>query len=454
MSTPIQIDGITTPLVNEEDLFDQHIQNPRDDTNYPDFSDITIHPDEFIPINTDITDDSFKDDPPIPIRQHKTDFDCEKDEVLFELKDVTIVRDELIEEEDIELYGDVRSRKEVVAYLHGNLITGETVCVQFRGYKPYFYLTIPEHQNEEGDQRWVKQCIEELKKNKELPFRELESANLVYLVPTTGFRNRKPYPIIKFRFHTMNAYYRFKVNLTERFPPPKDREIEKGVYRNDIMLCEHNIPHEIKFCNYYSLSFSGWVKLSPGTYSYWLKGKRAIHNFWTMSVEGVDRDKLSESLALSLDVEAIRADGEEAMPDATNPNDYTACIGNVIESTNKSFPRRHYCFTWGGSVDIPTVDRKGKPLPKRDVILKIYKDEASMLTHWVRWLRSQNISPDVIIGWNIYGFDLGWIITRIHILPGIPEDAKEWGRLIGYSTKPKSANIESKGIQYVYHISR
>lgn len=94
--------------------------------------------------------------------------------------------------------------------------------------------------------------------------------------------------------------------------------------------------------------------------------------------------------------------------------------------------------------------------------MRIYKTEAQMLIHWVRWRRSQKISPDCMIGWNIYGFDLGFLATRIRVLDGIPEDVKEWGRLQvcaiftrghsnhsqGYVTEIKEAQIESKAIAF------
>jgi DNA polymerase elongation subunit (family B) len=104
-------------------------------------------------------------------------------------------------------------------------------------------------------------------------------------------------------------------------------------------------------------------------------------------------------------------------------------IGHAIESSSRSFPRMYYIFTWGGAVDLPTHDRKGNPMPKRKVVMKIYKNESQMLLHWVRWRRSTAISPGIIatdnkkldcmIGWNIYGFDLGFLATRIRILEGM-----------------------------------
>lgn len=95
----------------------------------------------------------------------------------------------------------------------------------------------------------------------------MESCKLEYYLPTTGFRNKEPIPAIKFRFHTMNAFYRFKHGLEKKFPPPTQEEVQRGVYRNEIMLCEHRIPQEIKFANYYNIKYCGWIKLSAGNYN-------------------------------------------------------------------------------------------------------------------------------------------------------------------------------------------
>ncbi len=94
------------------------------------------------------------------------------------------------------------------------------------------------------------------------------------------------------------------------------------------MLSEEKIPHDIKFCNYYSIPFCGWVKLSAGTYERWngISKKRVMHNFITSSLEGLNnKDELADSTINSFDIEAIRHDGTEAMPDPTNPLDFTAC---------------------------------------------------------------------------------------------------------------------------------
>jgi DNA polymerase elongation subunit (family B) len=415
-----------------------------DETVYPDFESGTtyLESEKYVPETIPFVDD-FGLDPQIPTRIKKKEIDPYLEDTTFEIKYVTIERDEIVEDDP-----SLTKRRECAIYLHGNLKSGETVCVQFRGYRLYFYLQIPEHSDKEKDLAWKNNFMKTLAADKDLPIKELYSADLEYKLPTTGFRNFEPLPHIKFSFYTLNAFYRYKHALEKLFPPPTEEEIKKKIYRNDVMLCEHAIPHDMKFMNYHSLSYSGWGKLSAGTYFNLLDKSRAMYTFHTYCIEPVNDDEIADSTIHSLDIEAVRHDGLEAMPDPTNIKDVTAMIGHAVESTNRTFPRMYYVFSWGGPIVVPPTDRKGNPLPERKIIYKIYKDEASMLTHWARWMRDTRISPDCIIGWNIYGFDMSYLMTRIMILDDIDPDVKEWGRLHGYVTKIKDSNIESKAIAY------
>lgn len=423
---------------------------------FPDFVNIDIdchyEPDE----GTVEFIDDFDQDPVIPTRVKKHEIDPETNDVLFELKDVTIEKDGVIQDINrpeincsTNPYEMRTLGKSTMVYLHGNLENGETVCVQFKGYKPSFYLTIPEG-NCENDNLKEKEKIEKLLKNeRDLPQRECASIVLVKKMPSTGFRNGIPVPALLFKFFTLNAFYRYKHFLEKTFPPPTKDEVDQKKYRNEYVLCEHKIPHSMGFCNFHSLKFNGWVKLSAGTYRECTdEVSRAMHSFVTSSVIPVQIDKFSDTTIVSIDIEAKRDDGAEAMPDATNPRDQTLCIGHAVASSSGSFERMYYVFTWGGKIEIPEFDRNGRPIPRRCVIMKVYKDEATMLVHWMRWWSSKHVSPDCVIGWNIFGFDLGYLATRIRILPGIPDDVKEWGRLSGYETKIIESNIESKAISF------
>jgi hypothetical protein len=76
------------------------------------------------------------------------------------------------------------------------------------------------------------------------------------------------------------------------------------------MLCEHKMPQEIKFANLYSYKYEGWIKLAAGTYEELEYHDRAMHNFSTYCFEGLNNvDDLAEALIDSMDIEAIKHDG-------------------------------------------------------------------------------------------------------------------------------------------------
>lgn len=121
-----------------------------------------------------------------------------------------------------------------------------TDVFKFRGYRPFFYLTVPESSTRDNEKKWVDKLLAELRRDQRLPYRDLESAKLVYKKPTTGFRNEVPIPCILFRFYTRHAYYMYKDALEQRFPAPTEQQIKLGIYNNDVMLSEERVPDTIK----------------------------------------------------------------------------------------------------------------------------------------------------------------------------------------------------------------
>jgi hypothetical protein len=97
------------------------------------------------------------------------------EDFLFQLNDVTIGKD---------FSGD--EGREAIYFLHGNTQKGHTVCVRYRGYKPFHYLSMPEMGSHEKDKEWADNLVESLRTNDaELPFDELYDYTVEYKVSLT-----------------------------------------------------------------------------------------------------------------------------------------------------------------------------------------------------------------------------------------------------------------------------
>lgn len=276
-----------------------------------------------------------------------------------------------------------------------------------------------------------------------LPWDELHEAVIEKALPTTGFRNGKKMSFLKFSFRTINAYHTFKRHLNGLYPAPTKKEIDAGIYRNEYIVCEADIPEEMKCATTRGVPFCYWVRLKKGTYELSEAEdpiSRCQHTFhtreiqWAKSIETVAPAQVS-----SIDIEAVRDDGADAMPHPDNARDCIASVGETIQPTDQSASKQVFIFAWGKPVAVP-----------KDPTLHIYlyKTEQLMMSNWVKWRRCRYVSPDAIIGWNILGFDNGYIYERMQKMAGIEKDDFDWGKICGLTTKGRPMEIASKAIAH------
>lgn len=284
--------------------------------------------------------------------------------------------------------------------------------------------------------------------------RSLPRHDLIYYgiqgkLPTVGFTDTETKPFCLFQFRTMRAYFAYRKAIGDLYPAPTREEVESETYSNDVMLCEAYAKEEMKFYDWLDITSCGWVKLKAGTYkSLPADRSRAPYAFSTKTVEEVKDDSIAPSIVDSFDVEAVRHAEDEEMPDPDNPDDVTASIAHVIQPTDQSSEPYYIVFTWGMIIPaIPTHDRKGRPLPQLPIVIKNYSSEKKMWINWAHWWLGR-CDSDVIIGWNIFGFDLYWVMRKLMTIPGIPDSCRVWGRIFKWVTNIVESKIESKAISY------
>lgn len=203
----------------------------------------------------------------------------------------------------------------------------------------------------------------------------------------------------------------------------------------------------------------GWVRLVAGTYNF-TDVSTAQYSWTTDTIKPIlDKETIAPVQVDSIDIEAAKTSEGEGMPDPTNPDDVTASIGHAIQRSDRLKDPTYIIWTWippqsripghvGPHCVFPTKDKEGNPLPYRKIIVMEYDSEEDMFNAWAAWWSGQDVSSDVIIGWNILGFDMKWIYKRLETLCYIEEDSFVWGRLKGVKTRLEKKKIESKAIAY------
>ena len=186
---------------------------------------------------------------------------------------------------------------------------------------------------------------------------------------------------------------------------------------------ESNIDPVLRFMHVSGCSSTGWI--DPGLCEPDLETTCDV-NLWAPNwrfIQPVARDDVAPLRIMSFDIECYSSTG--AFPDPRNPNDVVFQIG----MTTKAFGRGD---EW--------VDRKCLCL-KQTEGHDSFQTERELLDAFQKYLVKTD--PDIITGWNIFGFDLEFLHVRA-VLTGA---STVWGRVKGESIeKVVEKNLSSSAL--------
>jgi DNA polymerase delta subunit 1 len=184
-----------------------------------------------------------------------------------------------------------------------------------------------------------------------------------------GFQNLQEHYFTKLDFNTIEEF--------------RD---EQRKYRNG--LYEGNIDPLLRFMHRTDIKSTGWVKI-PENCPDALMSSCDV-DLWVddwKKLKSIQKDSMAPYKIASVDIECFSE--SKRFPDSLNPNDV--------------------CFQIA-----MTTKQNGEYIDKRCFSMKIeYATEKDMLEAFVSHLKK--IDPDVITGWNIFGFDLEYLYNRMVI---------------------------------------
>ena len=264
---------------------------------------------------------------------------------------------------------------EYVIHIFGRTEDGKSVHVE-TPFEPYFFVKVP-------PDRSPKALIQEIQ-----PY----SSAVIRRKDLWGFRNQEEYTFLKLGFRTL-------ADLKECRP-------------RGLKVYEKNLDPVLRFMHRSEIKSTGWVRVpenaGPGHDSS-CDIDVCVSDWRTL--KPVDRDDIAPLRIASLDIESYSESG--AFPNAFKTND--TCFQVAV--TTKSFGHKEYfdrkCFC---------VKQTNGPE------CESFDTEREMLERLGRYLRE--LDPDIVTGWNIFGFDLEYLYTRA-VVTGAGPDAHMWGRLRG-----------------------
>jgi DNA polymerase elongation subunit (family B) len=259
--------------------------------------------------------------------------------------------------------------KKYVIDIYGRTDEGSPAMIRVRGYKPYFYVA-SEYDFATEDHGISKIVVTHMEK---------------YDV-FAGFNNFKTTKVQKVEVESMKDF------RTATKVAKDAREDGKPIYT----VYEANLPPLLRFYHDHEI-----LPASPIAYVAGQKIK-GMEKAWNVDLVNI-RSKASADTPLKVsayDIECMSESGQFPVPE----KDPVIQIGITTRWSNgmtKSIARK--VFVW------PSVDKSDDP----SVEFRGYKTEADMIEAFQEYVQQED--PDIICGYNTYGFDDKFLATRARV---------------------------------------
>lgn len=295
----------------------------------------------------------------------------------------------------------VQAKREFIIYLFGTTTEGETIRINVTGFRPGFYLKLPDTQ--------VGAAIDSIKTyissqridTTELKFQRVNKKKFY------GFTANRPFNFLYITCPSLTMFRNLRnLFLNDKSEPATKASLMAPLRGQPPEVYEANIDPMLRFLHIQNLKPCGWAKIDDA--ESFLVGEEDSITIYECNYEEVIATEGTRAtapfLVASWDIECYSASGD--FPQAEK-NDPVIQVGIVLTRGTLETTERHL-FVY------PSCDAiEGS-------IVHENSDEKTMLLDWFKWM--EEINPDILIGYNIFGFDERYVWKRVEKL-GIEDEA-------------------------------
>ena len=190
-------------------------------------------------------------------------------------------------------------------------------------------------------------------------------------------------------------------------------------------MYESNIDPVLRFMHVSGCTSTGWI--DPGLCEPDAESTCEV-NLWAPNwrfITPLARDDFAPLRIMSFDIECYSSTG--AFPDPKNPHDVIFQIGMTTKEFGKGdefLDRKCLCLKETAGPDV-----------------ECFETEKELLKAFEKYMIK--IDPDILTGWNIFGFDLEFLIIRATIHCGL---SPVWGRIRGEVAALVEKNLSSSAL--------
>ena len=340
------------------------------------------------------------------------------------------------------------------ACLFGRTIEGYSISVHC-DYMPYLYLILKPHARYDlkkmkadilniimpNSPKYRKRTYLKWKQRVTLSMMNQLNKQLYGYTPDPSDPLKPQYVgVVEVRFTSLRDYKRFYWSMK------KMSNDETPPSLKNVQIAEGNVDHGVKFCDKRNLVVSGWVQVRNYTNPahYWTHTQIECQCRFPDLNPLPDKSDVAPLLVASVDIEAYSY--TYSFPQAENPHDYVITIGVSLWRTNETdasmsnLERFVFCLE--------------ETCPVSNATVFWFRDERALLEGW-RDFMTVYVDPDVVLGYNIIGFDWKYMSDRIQKLYAKPSSYSPGNdrpvlKILQAKTTDPSTNTRKAAIEQEY----
>ena len=272
--------------------------------------------------------------------------------------------------------------------IFGRSADKKAICVKTK-FNPYFFVEIPEGFTN-SQIAFLKTALSKcLYKNAN----HLKSVNVVERQKFYGFTNKEEFRFLRLVFYNHAAYKRVMYALKKPIRLASETRMFDAY--------EANMDPMLRFCHVTEIQTAGWMKIdNPKT----CKSKETFcdeeYEIEWKKIKPDPNPSIAPLVQASFDIETYSADG--SFPDPKDEQCACIQIATTLQRYGEPEPYKRQLLSLGTC----------NPIEGVDVIECVTEEE--LLNKWTKLIQEQSV--DILIGYNIWGFDLWYMITRAEMV--------------------------------------
>lgn len=284
---------------------------------------------------------------------------------------------------------------EFTIFVNGMTERGESLSLKVKRFRPFFYVAIPDkfqkvwcsvHSN--SLLRYVKEQLRESSNH-------IVGFQLVQKMKIFPFTNKKQFKFIQIRFSSAKAYYKCRSLFRRELKilSLSSQKLKFGLFASNVDLV-------VKWLHQQNILPGGWVDIQSFKETEPFARTKLQFECKATDVQPLpEKMDISPLKVLAWDIECQSSKGFPEFPDADNAGDFISQIGCVLWTLTSPPTKELFCFTSLRSNE----SVKGKIVQ--------CMGEAHLLQRLCEWIIE--IDPDILTGFNTWGFDDLYIYKRM-----------------------------------------